>query len=100
MRGTRPAARPGDLAELGIDPDQLPDGLVVADEHGHVICFNAAAERITAVTAADALGQRLEKALPLEDLEGRRWWQLTDPLRRARHPVPPARAQPPPARRP
>ncbi|MFF6980634.1 ATP-binding protein [Streptomyces sp. NPDC008343] len=73
------ASRPGDLAELGIDPDDLPDGLVVADEHGHVICFNAAAERITSVRAADALGQRLEKALPLEDLEGRRWWQLTDP---------------------
>lgn len=72
-------ARSGDSDELGIDPDDLPDGLVVADEHGHVICFNAAAERITAVPAADALGQRLEKALPLEDLEGRRWWQLTDP---------------------
>ncbi|MFF1543186.1 ATP-binding protein [Streptomyces sp. NPDC058291] len=69
----------GDLAELGIDPDDLPDGLVVADEHGHVICFNAAARRITAVAAENALGQRLDKALPLEDLEGRRWWQLTDP---------------------
>ncbi|MEU5593730.1 ATP-binding protein [Streptomyces sp. NPDC020298] len=74
-----PASRPADLTELGIDPDDLPDGLVVADEDGRVICFNAAAERITAVRAADALGQRLEKALPLEDLEGRRWWQLTDP---------------------
>ncbi|MFF4834457.1 ATP-binding protein [Streptomyces sp. NPDC001315] len=74
-----PAPRCGDLAELGIDPDELPDGLVIADEHGHVICFNAAAQRITATAAADALGQRLEKALPLEDLEGRRWWQLTDP---------------------
>jgi signal transduction histidine kinase len=72
-------SRPGDVAELGFDPDDLPDGLVVADQHGHVVCFNAAAERITAVPAADALGQRLEKALPLEDLEGRRWWQLTDP---------------------
>ncbi|MGW1955137.1 ATP-binding protein [Streptomyces sp. NPDC001920] len=80
-RDVRPpsAAGPGDLAELGVDPDDLPDGLVVADEHGHVICFNAAAERITAVPAADALGQRLERALPLEDLDGRRWWQLTDP---------------------
>ncbi|MFI6014362.1 ATP-binding protein [Streptomyces sp. NPDC051243] len=83
-RGVRrpSASRPGDagdLAELGIDPDDLPDGLVVADEHGHVICFNAAAERITSVAAADALGQRLEKALPLEDLDGRRWWQVTDP---------------------
>ncbi|MET9775075.1 ATP-binding protein [Streptomyces sp. NPDC006367] len=71
--------RPGDLAGLGIGPDELPDGLVVADEHGRVICFNAAAARITAVPADRALGQRLEEALPLEDLEGRRWWQLTDP---------------------
>ncbi|MFF3847484.1 ATP-binding protein [Streptomyces sp. NPDC002328] len=70
---------PGDAAGLGVDPDDLPDGLVVADEHGHVVCFNAAAERITAVSAEDALGSRLEQALPLEDLEGRRWWQLTDP---------------------
>ncbi|MFF4961782.1 sensor histidine kinase [Streptomyces sp. NPDC001222] len=74
-----PASRCGDLAELGIDPDELPDGLVVADEHGHVICFNAAAARITAVPAAAALGRPLDHALPLEDLEGRRWWQLTDP---------------------
>ena len=44
-----------------------------------MICFNAAAARITAVPAADALGHPLERALPLEDLEGRRWWQLTDP---------------------
>ncbi|MFD4259807.1 ATP-binding protein [Streptomyces sp. NPDC058534] len=75
-----PAPRtPGDLAGLGLDPDELPDGLVVADERGRVVCFNAAAARITAVPAADALGRLLEKALPLEDLEGRRWWQLTDP---------------------
>ncbi|MEU9556734.1 sensor histidine kinase [Streptomyces fumanus] len=77
--GRPPAPRPGDLAGPGVDPDELPDGLVVADEHGRVICFNAAAERITARRAAEALGQSLEQALPLEDLEGRRWWQLTDP---------------------
>ncbi|MEU6996355.1 ATP-binding protein [Streptomyces sp. NPDC046465] len=70
---------PGDLGDLGLDPDELPDGLVVADESGRIICFNAAAARITAVRAADALGTALEHALPLEDLEGRRWWQLTDP---------------------
>ncbi|WP_435226923.1 ATP-binding protein [Streptomyces sp. Tue6028] len=84
VRGT-PTSRHGDPttgrapADLGIDPDDLPDGLVVADEHGVVICFNAAAVRITAVPAADALGRRLDTVLPLEDLEGRRWWQLTDP---------------------
>ncbi len=35
----------------GIDPDDLPDGLVVADESGRVVCFNAAAARITATPA-------------------------------------------------
>ncbi|WP_443057277.1 ATP-binding protein [Streptomyces sp. NBC_00669] len=68
-----------DPYQLGIDPDDLPDGLVVADEHGRVICFNAAAARITALRPADALGRPMEQALPLEDLDGRRWWQLTDP---------------------
>ncbi|MFE0104204.1 ATP-binding protein [Streptomyces sp. NPDC059009] len=70
---------PAVLTGLGLDPDELPDGLVVADEHGRVICFNKAATRITSVPAGDALGTPLERALPLEDLEGRRWWQLTDP---------------------
>ncbi|WP_055557459.1 ATP-binding protein [Streptomyces sp. NBRC 110028] len=67
------------LGALGLHPDDLPDGLVVADETGRVICFNAAAGRITAIRPADAIGQRLERALPLEDLDGRRWWALTDP---------------------
>ncbi|MER7973766.1 MULTISPECIES: ATP-binding protein [unclassified Streptomyces] len=77
-RGERPLPAGPDPTP-DIDPDELPDGLVVADAHGRVVCFNAAAERITALRAEDALGRRLEKALPLEDLEGRRWWQLTDP---------------------
>ncbi|ANW21028.1 sensor histidine kinase [Streptomyces clavuligerus] len=63
----------------GLDPDDLPDGLVVVDEGGRVICFNAAAARIAAVRAGDVIGRPLEKALPLEDLKGRRWWALTDP---------------------
>lgn len=36
-------------ADGAIDPDDLPDGLVIADETGRVICFNSAAARITAV---------------------------------------------------
>ncbi|WP_326664161.1 sensor histidine kinase [Streptomyces sp. NBC_00385] len=82
----RPAEEPdGDTAAgigsggQALDPDDLPDGLVVADETGRVICFNSAAARITAVPRAAALGRPLEHALPLEDLKGRRWWELTDP---------------------
>ncbi|MEU5190528.1 ATP-binding protein [Streptomyces klenkii] len=67
------------LAGLGLHPDELPDGLVVADENGRVTCFNAAAARITAVRPDEALGRSLESALPLEDLDGRRWWPMTDP---------------------
>ncbi|WP_395359756.1 ATP-binding protein [Streptomyces sp. YH02] len=63
----------------GVLPDDLPDGLVVADETGRVVTFNAAAGRITAVPADKALGLPLDQALPLEDLKGRRWWALTDP---------------------
>ncbi|MDV9190755.1 ATP-binding protein [Streptomyces sp. SR27] len=63
----------------GVHPDDLPDGLVVADETGRVVCFNAAARRITAVPGDRALGLPLDQALPLEDLKGRRWWALTDP---------------------
>ncbi|MEU5086788.1 ATP-binding protein [Streptomyces sp. NPDC021356] len=82
-RGARRAAAPPAAAAAAagpaVDPDELPDGLVIADENGRVTCFNTAAARITAVPAGQALGQHLDKALPLEDLEGRRWWQLTDP---------------------
>jgi signal transduction histidine kinase len=64
---------------LGVECDDLPDGLVIADETGRVICFNAAATRITASRSADMIGLPVERALPLVDLEGRRWWTVTDP---------------------
>ncbi|MFF2044232.1 ATP-binding protein [Kitasatospora sp. NPDC058170] len=62
-----------------LDPDDLPDGLVVADALGRVVCFNRAAARLTGIAPQAALGSPLADALPLEDLDGRRWWQLTDP---------------------
>ncbi|MFE2325169.1 ATP-binding protein [Streptomyces sp. NPDC059385] len=84
VRGTRDArdshGERGDEGHgFGVDPDELPDGLVVADDTGRVICFNRAAARITDIAAHEALGTRIDRALPLEDLEGRRWWALTDP---------------------
>lgn len=73
------AARPDGLGSLGLSPDDLPDGLVVADEAGRIIGFNAAAARITGLRQQDVQGRPITEALPLEDLEGRRWWALTDP---------------------
>ncbi|BCK72392.1 hypothetical protein Srufu_063450 [Streptomyces libani subsp. rufus] len=53
-----PAGEPATLGTgLGLDPDDLPDGLVVADETGRVICFNAAAARITDIAPEDAVGR-------------------------------------------
>ncbi|MDF4249484.1 ATP-binding protein [Streptomyces sp. WMMB303] len=64
---------------MDVQPDDLPDGLVIADGAGRVVCFNAAAVRITGRSREEVLGSPLHIALPLEDLDGRRWWQLTDP---------------------
>ena len=60
-------------------PDDLPDGIVVADDSARVVLFNSAAERITGVHAASALGKHLEDALPLESLDGRSWWTCATP---------------------
>ncbi|MET8679726.1 ATP-binding protein [Streptomyces sp. NPDC004647] len=76
--GSLAAWDPG-LMPLGLSPDDLPDGLIVADETGRVFCFNAAAARITARRPEDVIGLPVDRALPLEDLDGRRWWTVTDP---------------------
>jgi len=59
--------------------DDLPDGLVVADERGAVVVFNSAAARIAGVDAASAVGKDLAAALPLEMLDGRAWWPCVRP---------------------
>jgi signal transduction histidine kinase len=79
-----PAAAAGtttavDNTGAGINYDELPDGVVIADEHGRIIVFNRAAVRITGIDTASVLGNALADALPLEDLEGRSWWRCTDP---------------------
>ncbi len=71
-------------------PDELPDGLIVADGDGVVTIFNRAAERLTGIAAKDAVGAKLPAALPLIDSEGRCWWQMSRPYdglsTRTRHP--------------
>jgi signal transduction histidine kinase len=77
------------LASLVI-ADDLPDGLVIADQDGWVQVFNAAATRLTGTPAADALGRDVHDVLPLRDAEGRSCWACTDPYHglstRSRHP--------------
>jgi hypothetical protein len=81
--------QPDTLASLVI-ADDLPDGLVIADQAGRVVVFNAAAVRLTGTPAVDALGKDVRDVLPLHDSDGRCWWACTDPYHglstRTRHP--------------
>jgi len=62
-------------------PDDLPDGLVIADPSGRVTVFNRAAARLTGISAVDAVGADVRRALQLRDADGRCWWTAADPYR-------------------
>jgi signal transduction histidine kinase len=62
-----------------VEPDDLPDGLVVADETGQVVVVNATAAALLRLPADEVLGKDIADALPLVDREGRSWWARTDP---------------------
>ena len=70
--------------------DELPDGLVVADDMGRVIVFNRAAARLTSTAAEESLGKLVSDVLPFRDDDGRDWWVFVDPYHglatRTRHP--------------
>jgi signal transduction histidine kinase len=70
--------------------DELPDGLVVADDAGRVVVYNRAAVRLTGVATSDAIGKYVYDVLPFRDDDGRDWWMFVDPYNglatRTRHP--------------
>ena len=70
--------------------DEIPDGLVVADDAGRVIIYNQAAARLTGVPAEEAVGKFVADVLPFHDADGRDWWLCVDPYHglatRTRHP--------------
>ena len=70
--------------------DELPDGLVVADDAGRVVVFNRAAARLTGIAAEEAIGKYVYDVLPFRDDDGRDWWMCVDPYNglatRTRHP--------------
>jgi PAS domain-containing protein len=91
----RPAARSVATAEADVLTslvlaDDLPDGLVLADEAGRVAVFNRAAVRLTGIAAADAIGRDVREVLPLRDIDEQCWWTLMRPYgglsTRTRHP--------------
>ena len=62
-----------------MDVEDLPDGLVVADADARVIVCNSAACAVTGRGRDDLLGADVRQVLPLQDANGRRWWERTDP---------------------
>jgi signal transduction histidine kinase len=70
--------------------DELPDGLVVADDAGRVVVFNRAAARLTGIAAEEATGKYVYDVLPFRDEDSRDWWMCVDPYHglatRSRHP--------------
>lgn len=70
--------------------DELPDGLVVADDAGRVVVYNRAAARLTGIAAEQAIGKYVYDVLPFRDDDGRDWWMFADPYNglstRTRHP--------------
>ena len=59
-----------DLASLAIQ--QMADAAIVADTAGHIVLWNAAAERLFGIAAADARGKSLDIIIP-ERLRSGHW---------------------------
>jgi signal transduction histidine kinase len=70
--------------------DELPDGVVVADEVGRIVVFNRVAARLTKLDPQEVIGKFVFDVLPLRDADGRDWWVYADPYHglptRTRHP--------------
>ena len=70
--------------------DELPDGVVVADEVGRIVVFNRAAGRLTGLDPAEVIGKFAFDVLPLHDDDDRDWWVHANPYHglptRTRHP--------------
>src|SRR4051794_9803991 len=70
---------PGDAQDGRIPYDELPDGLVVADDTGAVVIVNAAAERLLGLPGDELIGKDLGSVLPLVDRSNRDWWEVCNP---------------------
>lgn len=62
-----------------VDLDDVPDGLIVADDRARVTVVNRVATRLLRVPAEDLVGKHLADALALQDRDGRDWWASARP---------------------
>jgi PAS domain S-box-containing protein len=80
---------PGAIGSL-VFADELPDGVVVADEVGRIVVFNRVAARLTGLDPSEVIGKFVFDVLPLRDADSRDWWVYADPYHglptRTRHP--------------
>ena len=91
MPPAAPSASAKALADANaLIADELPDGLVVADEAGRIVVYNRAAVRLTGIAAEEAIGKYVYDVLPFRDVDGCDWWMFVDPYNglatRTRHP--------------
>ncbi|WP_214416809.1 sensor histidine kinase [Sphaerisporangium fuscum] len=77
MRGGQSHQHGADAA-CSIEVDDLPDGVVVADDRGRVIAFNRAAGRLTGIEHDAVIGKLFPDVLPFRDNDGRDWWKWLD----------------------
>ncbi|HWL36549.1 MAG TPA: ATP-binding protein [Frankiaceae bacterium] len=67
------------MNDVSASYDELPDGLLVADDQGTVVAVNSAAEKLIGCIAHEVVGRDLRDVLPLYDAGGNDWWRCTDP---------------------
>ncbi|HET8600704.1 MAG TPA: ATP-binding protein [Segeticoccus sp.] len=63
----------------GVIARSAPDGCVVASGDGTVLQVNPRAERILGTAGRGLVGSDIRDSLPLQDPEGRSWWDCTNP---------------------
>jgi len=59
--------------------DLHPDGMLVADDQGLIVYVNARAALIVGISASELMGQDIRKVIPLQENDGRSWWDGADP---------------------
>lgn len=59
--------------------DHHPDGMLVADDQALIVYVNERAAAMVGTPVPELIGQDIRKAIPLQEYDGRSWWDRTDP---------------------